>query len=59
MESEALRELNVCIGKCVYAGCGAEAMHEAIKALNEIQQYRAIGTVEECLYAMERQRAKK
>lgn len=31
----------------------------AIKALDEIQQYRAIGTVEECREARERQRAKK
>lgn len=31
----------------------------AIKALEEIQQYRAIGTVEECREARERQRAKK
>lgn len=31
----------------------------AIKALEEIQQYREIGTVEECLEARERQRAKK
>lgn len=29
----------------------------AIKALEEIQQYRAIGTVEECREARERQRA--
>lgn len=57
--NEALKELNVCIGKCVYIGCGAEAMHEAIIALNEIQQYRSIGTVEECREARERQRAKK
>lgn len=51
-ENEALKELNICIGNCVYIGCGAEAMHEAIEALNEIQQYRAIGTVEECREAM-------
>ena len=31
----------------------------AIKALEEIQQYRAIGTVEECREARERQRGKK
>ena len=31
----------------------------AIKALEEIQQYRAIGTVEECREERERQRAKK
>lgn len=31
----------------------------AIKALEEIQQYRAIGTVEECREAVEKQRARK
>lgn len=45
-EKEALKELNVCIGECVYQGCGSEAMYEAIKALNEIQQYRNLGTIE-------------
>lgn len=35
------------------------ALTEAVKALTEIQQYRAIGTVEECREARERQRAKK
>lgn len=36
-----------------------KAFEMAIKALEEIQQYRAIGTVEQCREAMERQRAKK
>ena len=31
----------------------------AIEALKEIQQYRAIGTVEECRKAVEKQKAKK
>ena len=31
----------------------------AIKALEEVQQYRAIGTPEECRAAMEKQKAKK
>ena len=35
------------------------ALTEAVKALTEIQQYRAIGTVEECWKAREKQRAKK
>lgn len=35
------------------------AIEEAIKALNEIQQYREIGTVEECREAMEKQSQKK
>lgn len=40
-------------------GKAYEDMEIAIKALEEIQQYRAIGTVEECRKAMERKRAKK
>lgn len=35
------------------------AIEEAIKALEEIQQYHKIGTVEECLEAIEKQRPKK
>ena len=35
------------------------AKDEAIKALEEVQQYRAIGTPEECLAAVEKQNAKK
>lgn len=35
------------------------AFEEAIKALEEVQQYRAIGTPEECRAAMEKQTAKK
>ena len=34
------------------------AIEEAIKALKEIQQYREIGTVEECREAVEKQKAK-
>lgn len=37
----------------------AEAQETATRALEEIKQYHAIGTVEECKEAMERQRAKK
>ena len=36
-----------------------EAIDIAIQALEEIQQYRAIGTVEECVVAVEKQKAKK
>lgn len=36
-----------------------KAFEMAIKALEEIQQYRSIGTVEECREAIERHRAKK
>ena len=35
------------------------AIEEAITALKEIQQYRAIGTVEECREAVEKQKPKK
>lgn len=34
------------------------AIEEAIKALKEVQQYREIGTVEECREAVEKQRPK-
>ena len=36
-----------------------QAISKSIKALEEIQQYRSIGTVSECREAMEKQRAKK
>lgn len=36
-----------------------ELMDNAIKALEEIQKYRAIGTPEECREAVEKQKAKK
>lgn len=36
-----------------------EALHMAVVALKEIQQYREIGTVRECQEAMERQKPKK
>ncbi|MGN1155538.1 MAG: hypothetical protein ACI4TK_05135 [Agathobacter sp.] len=36
-----------------------EAFDIAIKALEEIQQYRAIGTLEECRAAVDKQNAKK
>ena len=35
------------------------AIEEAIEALKEVQQYRAIGTVEECREAVEKQKLKK
>ena len=40
-------------------GTGKCAYDMAIKALEEIQQYRTIGTVEECREGAEKQRAKK
>lgn len=36
----------------------SEALQTAIKALEEVQQYRAIGTPEECRAAIEKQTAK-
>lgn len=36
-----------------------KALDMSIKALEEIQQYRAIGTVEECGAAVEKQKARK
>ena len=35
------------------------AVDIAIKALEEVQQYRAIGTIEECLAAVEKMKPKK
>lgn len=40
-------------------GNGMEDLEMAIKALEEVQQYRQIGTVEECREAVEKQIAKK
>ena len=39
--------------------CDGEEMDIAIKALEEIQQYRAIGTVEECMAAVDKMKPKK
>ena len=40
---------------CCYTSCRVcKASKEAIKALEEVQQYRAIGTPEECMAAMEK-----
>lgn len=55
-----------CVHKCengmeflTYSQDLVLAFETAIDCLEEIQQYRAIGTVEECREARERQRAKK
>ena len=63
-EQEAIKEVkrwtNILMSagsKCVSET--AEAQDMAIKALEEVQQYRAIGTPEECRAAVEKQRAKK
>ena len=39
--------------------CDCEEMDIAIKALEEVQQYRAIGTVNECREAVEKMKPKK
>lgn len=45
---------------CEYGECRvAKATRVAIKALEEVQQYRAIGTPEECRAAVEKQNANK
>lgn len=40
------------------AGENSEALQIAIKALEEVQQYRAIGTPEECRAAVKKQKKK-
>lgn len=44
-DKEYLTDMNVCDG---------EEMDVAIKALEEVEQYRAIGTPEECREAVEK-----
>lgn len=63
-EQEAIKEVkrwtNILMSagsKCVSET--AEAQDKAIKALEEVEQYRAIGTPEECREAAEKQKAKK
>ncbi len=58
-ENEAIQELESRISP--YDTCKAdfdanEAIKTAIKALEEVQQYRAIGTPEECRAAVEKQK---
>lgn len=44
---------------CEYGGCRvAKATRVAIQAIEEVQQYRAIGTLEECGAAVERNNEK-
>lgn len=66
-ENEAIERFQKCVennGKCecckFYVNCGIYEMEEmAIQALEEVQQYRQIGTVDECRAAMKKQTAKK
>ena len=57
---EILEEIEL-MDDSIYAYNSAymEALEMAISALKEIQQYRAIGTVEECREAVEKQKPKK
>lgn len=64
-ENEAITRMRYRIGTATdIAGKGVdgkayEDMEMGIKSLEEIQQYRAIGTVEECREARERQKGRK
>ena len=55
-------EQEVCEECDIYGNCHTDCKDVAvvaIKALEEIQQYREIGTVEECREAVEKQKTKK
>lgn len=55
-------EQEVCEECDIYGNCHTDCKDVAvvaIKALEEIQQYREIGTVAECWEAIEKQKAKK
>lgn len=55
-ESEAIKELHAIRPRGgIIPQKRAEALDVAIQALEEVQQYRAIGTIEECRAAVERQ----
>ena len=63
-ESEAIRDLDIIRfnphwDELVNEEYWQELMEMAIKALEEVQKYRAIGTPEECRAAMEKQKPKK
>ena len=63
-ESEAIRDLDIIRfnphwDELVNEEYWQELMEMAIKALEEVQKYRAIGTPEECRVAVEKQTAKR
>lgn len=58
-ENESKLILDVRISRFDHAGDVNEALEIAKQALEEIQKYREIGTVEECREAAEKQKAKK
>lgn len=55
---EAIKSLQNIVEYWTYKPTEVEAAKMAIAALEEIQQYRAIGTVEECREAVEKQKLK-
>lgn len=60
-EKETIAELYFLMEK-LYNGIYGDrlgCMYEAVKALKEIQEYRKMGTLEECRAAVEKQRSKK
>ena len=57
-ENEAKLILDVRISRFDHAGDVNEALEIAKQALEEIKQYRAIGTVEACRKAVEKQKPK-
>lgn len=59
-ENEAIKRINECRNTPNFQPYNYvnEALNMAIQALEEIQQYRAIGTIEECREAVEKQNAK-
>lgn len=57
-ENEARLILDVRISRFDHAGDVNEALEIAKQALEEVQQYREIGTVEECREAVEKQTPK-
>lgn len=58
-ENEAIKEFRQNVDMPFGSNISREASELAIQALEEIQQYRAIGTVEECRQAKEKQISKK
>lgn len=60
-ENKTIKELRYIHKRCDNEGRYSEcdALENAICAIEENQQYHAIGTVEECCEAMEKQRARK
>lgn len=55
-EQEAISVLKMI---ATHGSLPTNAKDEAIKALEEVQQYRAIGTVEECQEAVDKMKPKK